>query len=367
MGVENLPRTIEILTHTAEDGFDRAMLRIIDQRKLPGEKSMVVLKDYREVIDAVKTLAVRGAPALGVTGAAAVAMWAVNNAPGTSDVDGFRTSLSHVAHDVATARPTAVNLSWGVDKALDVILDALQNGATIQMAAASGLARAKRMEKEDEECNRAIGKAGALLLPEGARVLTHCNAGSLATVFYGTALGVVYAAYDRGCVSHVYCDETRPVGQGARLTAWELTEAGIPCTVQCDDMSAMLMKQGLVDAVIVGADRICANGDTANKIGTYSLAIVADYHRIPFYVAAPTSTIDLNLQEGSQIPIEFRDPSEVCDVQEYPRNVYNPAFDVTPAGLINGIITEKGVIRPAVHESGALYDLRKFMSLKDVL
>lgn len=367
MGVENLPRTIEILTHTAEDGFDRAMLRIIDQRKLPAEKSMVVLKDYREVIDAVKTLAVRGAPALGVTGAAAVAMWAVNNAPGTSDVDGFRTSLSHVAHDVATARPTAVNLSWGVDRALEVILDALQNGATIQMAAASGLARAKRMEKEDEECNRAIGKAGALLLPEGARVLTHCNAGSLATVFYGTALGVVYAAYDRGCVSHVYCDETRPVGQGSRLTAWELTEAGIPCTVQCDDMSAMLMKQGLVDAVIVGADRICANGDTANKIGTYSLAIVADYHRIPFYVAAPTSTIDLNLQEGSQIPIEFRDPSEVCDVKAYPRNVYNPAFDVTPAELINGIITEKGVIRPAVHESGALYDLRKFMSLKDVL
>lgn len=367
MGVENLPRTIEILTHTAEDGFDRAALRIIDQRKLPEQKSMVVLKDYHEVIDAVKTLAVRGAPALGVTGAAAVAMWAVNHAPGTSDIDGFRSGLNHVAHDVATARPTAVNLSWGVDKALNVILDALRNGATIQMAAASGLTRAKRMEQEDEECNRAIGKAGAALLPEGARVLTHCNAGSLATVFYGTALGVVYAANARGCISHVYCDETRPVGQGARLTAWELTEAGIPCTVQCDDMAAMLMKQGLVDAVIVGADRICANGDTANKIGTYALAIAADYHRIPFYVAAPTSTIDLNLDEGSQIPIEFRDASEVCDVQAYPRNVYNPAFDVTPAQLINGIITERGVIRPSVHESGALFDLRKFMSLKDVL
>lgn len=367
MGVDNLPRTIEILTKTAEDGFDRAALRIIDQRKLPAEKKMVVLTDYRQVVDAVKSLAVRGAPVLGVTGAAALAMWAVNNAPGTSDVSGFRTSLNAVANEIATARPTAVNLSWGVDCALNVILDALQNGATIQMAAASGLTRAKKMEVEDEECNRAIGKAGAPLLPEGARVLTHCNAGSLATVFYGTALGVVYAAHAQGRVSHVYCDETRPVGQGARLTAWELTEAGIPCTVECDDMAAMLMKQGFVDAVIVGADRICANGDTANKIGTYSLAIAADYHRIPFYVAAPTSTIDVSLDEGSQIPIEFRDPNEVCDIAAYPRNVYNPAFDVTPAELINGIITERGVIRPAVHESGTLYNLRKFMSLKDVL
>ncbi|MGI6590907.1 MAG: S-methyl-5-thioribose-1-phosphate isomerase [Eggerthellaceae bacterium] len=367
MGVENLPRTIEIITRTADDGFDRAALRIIDQRKLPAEKNMVVLTDYRQVISAVKVLAVRGAPALGVTGAAAVAMWATEAASGTSDADGFRTELNQVANEIATARPTAVNLSWGVNCATDVILTALGNGATIQMAAASALSRAQRMEEEDEACNRAIGKAGAALLPEGARVLTHCNAGSLATVFYGTALGVVYAAHERGHISHVYCDETRPVGQGARLTAWELTEAGIPCTVQCDDMAAMLMKQGLVDAVIVGADRICANGDTANKIGTYQLAIAADYHRIPFYVAAPTSTIDISLDEGSQIPIEFRDPSEVCDVEAYPRNVYNPAFDVTPAELINAIITERGVIRPAVHESGALYNLRKFMSLKDVL
>lgn len=367
MGVENLPRTIEIVTHTAEDGFDRAVLRIIDQRKLPAEKRLVVLEDYHQVIDAVKALAVRGAPALGVTGAAAVALWAVNHAAGTSDVDGFRTALNSVAHEVATARPTAVNLSWGVNCAVDVIAEALNNGATVQMAAASGLARAKRMEAEDEACNRAIGKAGAPLLPQDARVLTHCNAGSLATVFYGTALGVVYAAHAQGRISHVYCDETRPVGQGARLTAWELTEAGIPCTVQCDDMAAMLMKQGLVDAVIVGADRICANGDTANKVGTYALAIAADYHRIPFYVAAPTSTIDIALDQGSQIPIEFRDPAEVCDVAAYPRNVYNPAFDVTPAALINGIITERGVIRPAVHGNGNLYDLRKFMSLKDVL
>lgn len=284
-------------------------------------------------------------------------MWAKNEYD-DSNPDNFLLALTRVAQEVATARPTAVNLSWGVNQAVDVMRDAIANGSSVEGAAECGYARAEEMAADDEACNRAIGEAGAKLLGAGSRVLTHCNAGSLATVFFGTALGVIYSAFDQGRVSHVYADETRPVGQGIRLTAWELSEAGIPCTVQCDDMAAMLMKQGLIDAVVVGADRICANGDTANKIGTYALAIAADHHRIPFYVAAPTSTIDASLTEGSQIPIEFRDSREVWDSDVYPLNIYNPAFDVTPAALINGIITERGVIRPIVRDSGMLYDLR---------
>jgi len=363
VGVENLPRTIEILTKTAEDGFDRAVLRIIDQRKLPAEKKMVVLTDYRQVIDAVKSLAVRGAPALGVTGAAALAMWAVNNAPGTSDVDGFRTSLNSVANEIATARPTAVNLSWGVDRALHVILDALQNGATVQMAAASGLTRAKKMEAEDEECNRAIGKAGAPLLPEGARVLTHCNAGSLATVFYGTALGVVYAAHAQGRISHVYC---APGGTGGAPDGMGAYGSG-------HSMHGGMRRHGrhAHEAGIRGrCHRGCGPHLCERRHGEQDRYIFAGHRRRlpPHSVLRGGADVHhVNLDEGAQIPIEFRDPNEVCDVTAYPRNVYNPAFDVTPAELINGIITERGVIRPAVHESGALYNLRKFMSLKDVL
>lgn len=203
-----------------------------------------------------------------------------------------------------------------------------------------------RIEREDEKVNRAIGAAGAALVPEHARILTHCNAGSLATVFFGTALGVVYAAAEQGKVERVFADETRPVGQGARLTSWELSRAGVPVTVICDNMAASLMGKGMVDFVVVGADRITANGDVANKIGTYGVAVLAHHHSIPFYVAAPASTFDVSLPDGSAIPIEERDPSEVLPQPIDGVDVYNPAFDVTPAELISGIITEFGVFPP---------------------
>ena len=356
MGVESLPRTLEFGRQKDAQGVDRFGMQIVDQRLLPDECRIITLFTYEAAIDAIQTLAVRGAPVIGVAGAGAVALWASNQAQ-CSTPEEFTAEMRQVAAAVASARPTAVNLSWGVRWAVRAMKAVLPEGG-IAAAIKAVQQCAHDLAARDEECNRAIGQNGARLLPEGSRVLTHCNAGSLATVFYGTALGVIYAAHEQGRVVHVYCDETRPVGQGVRLTAWELTHAGIPCTVQCDSMAAMLMKQGLVDAVIVGADRICANGDTANKVGTYQLAIVADYHHIPFYVAAPTSTIDATLSSGSQIPIEFRDASEVASFQTFEPHVYNPAFDVTPARLINGIITEKGVIRPVVREDGSLFDLR---------
>lgn len=348
MGVESLPRTLELVR--TDEG--QCAVRIIDQRLLPDECRFLDLATYEQAIDAIQTLAVRGAPALGVIGASALALWACNQAGDAADTQ----ELATVADAIANARPTAVNLSWGVKQAL----------AATQPASLAGDAQAVKialwecackLAADDEACNRALGAHGARLLPAGARVLTHCNAGSLATTFFGTALGVIYAAHEQGQIAHVYCDETRPVGQGARITAWELTQAGIPCTVLCDDMAAVLMVQGEIDAVIVGADRICANGDTANKIGTYSLAIAADYHRIPFYVAAPTSTIDVTLEEGSRIPIEHRNPQEVVSFKNFHPQVFNPAFDITPASLINGIITERGVIRPILREDGSLFDL----------
>lgn len=355
MGVENLPRTLSLVHREDAHGVERLGLDIIDQRLLPDECRIVTLFTYEVTIDAIRALAVRGAPAIGVAGAAAVALWAANQAI-CDNPEEYAMELRRVADAVSDARITAVNLSWGVKRVVEAIGNSIVKGRHAAASAAEACVR--EMIAQDEACNRAIGAQGAKLLPEGSRVLTHCNAGSLATTFYGTALGVVYAAYEQGRIVHVYCDETRPVGQGVRLTAWELTQAGIPCTVECDDMAAMLMRQGLVDAVIVGADRICANGDIANKIGTYQLAIAADFHRIPFYVAAPTSTIDATLHSGGQIPIEFRDASEVVAFENFEPNVYNPAFDITPARLINGIITELGVIRPVWHEDGTLFDLR---------
>lgn len=354
MGLENLPRTLEFLRDGGDDGC--LQMRIVDQRLLPDELRFVDLTTYEQVIDAIATLAVRGAPAIGVAGAGAVALWAANQArcdgPGE-----FALEMRRVADEVVSARPTAVNLAWGVRQVLRAMGETLDDGGP-EASARAAEECVRRLAAEDESCNRAIGENGARLLGPESRVLTHCNAGSLATVFYGTALGIIYTAYEQGRIVHVYCDETRPVGQGVRLTAWELTQAGIPCTVQCDDMAAMIMKQGLVDAVIVGADRICANGDTANKVGTYALAIAAHYHRIPFYVAAPTSTIDATLPDGRRIPIEFRSADEVAAFSAFEPHVYNPAFDITPATLINGIITEKGVIRPILHDDGSLFDLR---------
>ena len=328
--LERLPRTVELVRERG-----RAAFRYVDQRRLPGDLVVEQTSDWRQVVEAIKTLAVRGAPAIGLAGAAAIAVWADGEAAEVEELD-------RVAREVASARPTAVNLKWAVER------------ACLEVAGLEGNALAdrlfdfvKEMEREDESCNRAIGANGAKLIEPGSRILTHCNAGSLATAFYGTALGVVYAAAEQGKVNRVYCDETRPVGQGARLTAWELSRAGVPATLICDNMAASLMAAGEVDAVIVGADRIAANGDVANKIGTYGIAVLAREHGIPFYVAAPTSTIDLTLTDGSLIPIEQREAREVLPEPIEGVDVWNPAFDVTPSRFVTAIVTEYGVIEPA--------------------
>lgn len=271
--LDRLPRTVELAR--AADGA--ATLAYVDQRLLPGKLAIERTADWGAVVDAIKTLAVRGAPAIGVAGAAAVALWAreaAGGATGAGEVSAYRAALERTAEEIACARPTAVNLRWAVERVLGRARVALDGGAAPAAVADALFAEAKRMEAEDEAANRAIGAHGAALLRQGSRVLTHCNAGSLATAFYGTALGVVYAAAEQGKIERVYADETRPVGQGARLTSWELARAGVPCTLVCDNMAASLMAKGEVDAVIVGADRIAANGDAANKIGTYGLSLI---------------------------------------------------------------------------------------------
>ncbi|OUO90776.1 S-methyl-5-thioribose-1-phosphate isomerase [Gordonibacter sp. An230] len=339
--LDNLPRTIELVR--AADGA--AELVYVDQRLLPGRLAFSRTRDWRAVVDAVRSLSVRGAPAIGAAGAAAVALWA--QARASSRADGsYLAELERVCAQVASARPTAVNLSWGVRRIERAARERVRAGGGAGEVAADLFDAVKALEAEDEAANRSIGAHGAALLPEGARVLTHCNAGSLATVFFGTALGVVYAAAAQGKVARVYADETRPVGQGARLTAWELARAGVPVTLICDNMAASLMAEGEVDAVVVGADRIAANGDVANKIGTYGVAVLARHHGIPFYVAAPESTIDRSVPDGSRIPIEERDPAEVADPLPGVE-VWNPAFDVTPAELVTRIVTEKGALRPS--------------------
>ncbi len=347
--LDRLPRTVELV----RDGQGKAVFSYVDERELPRSVTVVKTRDWCQVIDAIKTLAVRGAPAIGVSGAAAVALWACNEGCAVAATYGcsesiprFMEAFNQVADEVSDARPTAVNLAWGVDQMRACAQDHIAAGQEPAAIADALFDRVKVLEAEDEATNRSIGDNGAALLPYGARVLTHCNAGSLATVFYGTALGVIYTAACQGKIARVYADETRPVGQGARLSAWELAQAGIPCTLICDNMAASLMSQGLVDAVVVGADRIAANGDTANKIGTYGVAVLAQYHHVPFFVAAPTSTIDFSLANGADIPIEQRDPHEVTPYEISGVNVWNPAFDVTPAALITRIVTERGVVRP---------------------
>jgi methylthioribose-1-phosphate isomerase len=298
---------------------------MIDQRRLPGELVLLAARTVDELCAAIETLAIRGAPALGVAGAMGVALAAQAGEP-----------LDAAAARLVATRPTAVNLAWGVDKAL---------------AAADPLAEALRLADEDVERNRRIGAHGAALLPDDARVLTHCNAGALACVGYGTALGVIRAAHEQGRRPSVWVDETRPVLQGARLTAWELDRLGIPATLVADVMAAGLMAAGLVDCVVVGADRVAANGDVANKVGTYGLAVLARHHEIPFYVAAPTSTIDAGCPSGDRIPIERRSADEVAligGVRIAPGGmaVENRAFDVTPSALVTALITEDGVVRP---------------------
>lgn len=335
----NLPRTIEI----AEDG---SLARIIDQTKLPYELTFIDITQWERMVEAIKRLEIRGAPALGIAGAAALCLFAANQCK-SSCVNSFIDELSNVSDAIATARPTAVNLSWGVRRAQNAAyLAANKPASTIDSIKQALVQEVHAIRDEDEIACRAIGSYGASLFSYPSNVLTHCNAGSLATAYYGTALGVIYRAITQGNIKCVYADETRPVGQGARLTAWELAQAGIPITLICDNMAASLMAQNKIDAVIVGADRICANGDTANKIGTYNLAVLASYHHVPFYVAAPTSTFDWNLSEGKDIEIEQRDSGEVLAKPIGGVEVFNPAFDVTPASLITSFVTEKGIVKP---------------------
>jgi methylthioribose-1-phosphate isomerase len=305
-------------------------VRMIDQRRLPGELVMLEATTVEELCAAIRDLAVRGAPALGVAGAMGVALAA-----------GAGLDLDTAAAALVATRPTAVNLAWGVARA---------------RAAADPTAEAVAMAGEDVERNRRLGAHGAALIPTDGRVLTHCNAGALACVGYGTALGVIRAAHEGGRAPSVWVDETRPVLQGARLTAWELDRLGIPATLVADGMAAGLMAGGEVDCVVVGADRVAANGDVANKVGTYGVAVLAAYHHVPFYVAAPTSTVDLACPSGASIPIEQRAAEELTMVGGHriaPEGmaVDNRAFDVTPAALITAIVTEEGIARPPYGES----------------
>ena len=328
-----LPKTIELL----RTDCDGPAFKYIDQRFLPTELREITTQKSQDVCDAIACLGVRGAPAIGLAGAAAVVLWMAEH-PRFS-LPEFKKACAHIA----SVRPTAVNLAWAVQKLQTFVEMQIQGGVAGETLLNNSYTYVKDLEEADVATNIAIGQNGAALIPPKARILTHCNAGSLATAFYGTALGVIYAAAEEGKVEHVYADETRPLGQGARLTVWELAQAGVPVTLQCDNMAASLMAQGKVDCVIVGADRIAKNGDTANKIGTYGLAVLAQYHRIPFYVAAPLSTFDFSLETGAEIPIEQRAASEVLPREIEGVGVYNPAFDVTPGELIAGFITERGV------------------------
>ncbi|MBN2848028.1 MAG: S-methyl-5-thioribose-1-phosphate isomerase [Coriobacteriia bacterium] len=389
---------------------------MIDQSRLPLVGDLLVCNSYEGVCLAISGMAVRGAPALGVAAALGVALWSETEGAAIEDFRFYLDELDRIADEIAATRPTAVNLKWGAELMkrfardnADVGLDALRPLV---------LEEALRIRAEDEERNRALGAHGAALLEPGSRVLTHCNAGSLATAYFGTALGVIFTAHEQGKIAQVWVDETRPVLQGARLTAWELRMAGVPFKLITDSMAASVMRSGWVDAVIVGADRIAANGDVANKIGTYGLAVLAKEHGIPFLVAAPSSTVDLTLASGDDIVIEERDEREVTGMtvsgviepqtsietkaldmlteagpyalgmtkghqMQLVRKggayqfdawmriappsieVYNPAFDVTPAAYVTAIITERGVARPdftaslaeACCGTGALHEL----------
>lgn len=401
MAVNDIPRTI--WWDTTDEG--RPGVFLIDQTRLPLQGDVLVCNTYDGVCMAIKTLAVRGAPALGVAAALAIALWAQTEGAEIEDPNVFFSRLDEVAAEITGTRPTAVNLFWGAERMrslaysnTDLGLDALR---------ALMVQEAENIAAEDEERNRRLGEYGAELLPDNAKVLTHCNAGSLATSFFGTALGVIFTAHEQGKIEHVWVDETRPVNQGGRLTAWELRVAGVPSALIADNMAASVMRNGWVDAVIVGADRICANGDTANKIGTYGLAVLCKEHGIPFYVAAPSSTIDLTLGSGDMIEIEQRDPRELegftvsgffePDSADASRafdmltakgpyqvpltkghqlvlerkggaysfdawfkmtpphiDIYNPAFDVTPGEYVTAFITERGVVRPQPDFESAL-------------
>ena len=361
--LERLPKTLEWIDAPAGRGSGPC-LRLVDQTLLPHELSFVDCTTSRQVCDAIARLVVRGAPAIGCSGAYAVALWALcewpEQAPDAADPTAFAQAFSQRCHHIANVRPTAVNLSWAVERMSRRGQECLSAGMGPHDVAQALLAEAHAITQEDQHNCRVIGEVGARVLHQLAlelgrplRVETHCNAGSLATAFYGTALSVVYHAHEAGDIEMVWVDETRPVDQGARLTAWELGQAGVDYFRICDNMAGSLMQAKRVDAVVVGADRVCANGDFANKIGTYPLAVLAQYHHVPFYVAAPLSTFDFSLPHGSQIVIEQRDPQEVrCapvfggelqPIAPTGCKVHNPAFDVTPHQLVKGFFTEEGL------------------------
>ena len=330
-------------------GLDGRM-ELIDQTLLPTEYKVIACRTVEEVWEAIKVLRVRGAPAIGVAAAMGVVV-GIQGAP--DDEAAVLAAVAHACDYLATSRPTAVNLFWALERMRRITAEHRgEGGRAVKLAL---LAEAKAVRDEDADMCRRIGDAGRRLVTEGCGVLTHCNAGSLATAEYGTALAPLYRAHEAGRRFRVYADETRPLLQGARLTVWELMQAGIDVTLICDNVAGALMREGKVDLVLVGADRIAANGDTANKIGTYSVAVLARHHGIPFYVAAPSSTFDLSLESGDGIPIEERGAEEVTHGfgrQTAPDGckTYCPAFDVTPAELITGIITERGLIERPTRE-----------------
>ncbi len=336
--------------------YSDGVLKLIDQRRLPNEEIWLEFTDYRDVAEAIRSMVVRGAPAIGITAAFGAYF-------GARDIDAanhqeFVAKFADICQVLAATRPTAVNLFWALERMQSLVrANVDQPPANLKI----GLEyEAMAIAEADIRINMSMGRHGAHLVPDSARVLTHCNAGALATGGYGTALGVIRAAVSAGKNVAVYADETRPFLQGSRLTAWELQRDQIPVTLICDNMAGYLMSLGEIDCVIVGADRIAANGDVANKIGTYTVAVLAKEHGIPFYVAAPTSTIDLNLADGSQIPIEERDPLEVTHSGNTPLApagiaVRNPAFDITPAALVTAIITEQGVAQGNFKEQLATF------------
>lgn len=325
-----------------------SVVRLLDQSRLPEVVEFLDCRDYQTVADAIRTLKVRGAPAIGVTAAMGVALGA--QAITAADNAGFTQSVLRICDELASTRPTAVNLFWAIER-MKRKLESLRNHP-VSFIKTALMKESQAILEEDIVLCKTMGRYGAELIKDGQTILTHCNAGSLATAGYGTALGVIRAACEQGKKINVIADETRPVLQGARLTAWELMQDQIPVTLITDNMAGSLMKQGKIHLCVVGADRIAANGDVANKIGTYSVAVLAKAHNIPFYVAAPYSTIDLKTKSGADIPIEQRNPLEVTTIHGShpvaPKDVavYNPAFDVTPAELITGIITERGVFKP---------------------
>lgn len=340
--------------------------RMVDQTKFPEEYQYVDITTGDDMFDAIKTMIVRGAPAIGIAGAHGVVLYAIEGKKEWNlSFDEYKIKLLEKCDYLASSRPTAVNLMWAIEQQKNLIKNSSSDVVTLIEDLKE---QAIRLENEDIEINKSIGRYGAEIVPKGATILTHCNAGALATVGYGTALGVVRSAFANDNTIQVFADETRPRQQGARITTLELTMDGIPTTLITDGMCSYFMSKGMIDMVVVGADRIAANGDTANKIGTYTVAIAAKYHNIPFYIAAPLSTIDISIQSGKEIPIEERSREEVTHINGKTIcaegvNVINPGFDVTPNELITGIITEVGILTPDYNQSIKEAFERKSLSL----